>query len=517
MAEVGDSVPPPAMSGARRSIARGGAWSTVAWVVSNACGGVNTILLVRSMERSEYGVFVMAASTTAIVGSIAAFGLAPAVAQLAPRAGSDGAWAVLRLARKLSVVLAGAVALLTGIACLVLDLTRYGELSGVLAVMLPISVTAPLVATLTGLLQTTHQPKRLARAQIVSPIVLTMAVVALCLVSHPKAIWVAAARVGATLLLLALLALAVQRASAQVRRPGAPATAGASPVTLRRLVLLGASLLGGTVTAIFLAQLDVLLVGFSHGRAAVALYGPASQIADNAMTMVATVGTFYLPTIATVLTAGETTRAGDLYRWASRWAMVWVAPVLAVMFACPRAALTLLFGSAYGAMSTPLRILAAGVLANVVFGFNGLTVDSLNKIRLIIGRQAIAIAYNLAACAVLVPLFGADGAATATASSLLVMNLTASLLLYRELRLSPGNPRLLAVVAALAASVAVGLLLGRVHMGGAWRVILVGAIAAALCGATGFLVSNTAERKAIRHGVGNAIARVLPGRVASSV
>jgi O-antigen/teichoic acid export membrane protein len=408
-----------------------------------------------------------------------------------------------------SAIVAGTVAVLTGVACLALGAGGYAALAATIAIMIPVAAGAPFVASLTGYLQSVGQPKRLARAVLATPVVLSAAVVALCLMTHPAAGWVAGLRTMATLLTVILLVVAVHRAGG-LRRPAA-AGAGVEEVSVRRVAVLGAALLGGTVSAIFLAQLDVLVLGFSRGREAASFYGPASQVADNAMTMAATVGVYYLPTIAAVLARKDIPRTGDLYRWASRWTLVWVAPVVAVMLACPGAVLTLLFGADYDPMAVPLRILALGVLVNLLFGFNGPTVDSLNRVRLIIGRQAVGLAFNIAACAVLVPLFGADGAAIATSSSLLAINLTGSALLYRRTRITPNNPKLFAVAAGLAVAVAVGLALEHVRMLDVARIALVGAVAAAMCAGAGYGVSNRAERDAIKTAVGRALAKITPG------
>jgi O-antigen/teichoic acid export membrane protein len=223
--------------------------------------------------------------------------------------------------------------------------------------------------------------------------------------------------------------------------------------------------------------------------------------------MAAIVGTFYLPTIATVLTRKDFRQAGDVYCWASRWTFVLVAPVVAVMLACPGSVLTVLFGADYDRMATPVRILALGVLVNVLFGFNGITVDSLNKVKLIIGRQVIALVFNVAACAVLIPYFGATGAAIATSSSLLCINLTASLLLSQQTGITPHNLKLFAVACGFAVSVAVGLAVHSVPMENVLRIALVGVVTVLLCAAVSYLVSTRSERRAIKSAIGSRLTK----------
>jgi O-antigen/teichoic acid export membrane protein len=112
---------------------------------------------------------------------------------------------------------------------------------------------------------------------------------------------------------------------------------------------------------------------------------------------------------------------------------------------------------------------------------------------------------------VLVPAFGASGAAIATSSSLVVINVTASVLLYKQTRITPNNPKLFAVTATLGMAVAVGLLAGEVSMASALLIALVAAVALAVCGTTSYLVSNASERQAIKNGLRRLLAKVAPG------
>ncbi len=501
-----EATPPRPLLGVRRKIAFGGAWNTVAWLVTNACGVINTILLVRSMNHSQYGLLVMATSTMGIIAPVAGFGLSQALVQLSPRVGPDGARLVLRYVLRVSSVIAAIVALVTGVACLVMGLDRFQAFAATLAILIPIAMVSPFTSSFSGFLQSIHHPKRLTKALLVAPLLLSSFVITLCLVTHPSAMWVALARTGSVLVGFACLLVAVRRSGGL--SVGSAAHMGRTELSVHRVLSLGGSLLTGTVTAILLAQLDVLILGFTHGRASVAFYGPASQVADNALTMAATVGTFYLPSIAAVLARGDLSQAGDLYRWASRWAFVWVAPVVAVMFACPASVLTLLFRSDYARMATPLRILAAGVLVNVLFGFNGNTVDSLNKVRIIITRQMIALGFNVTICIILIPHLGANGAAIATSSSLFVMNAVGSSLLYWQTKITPVNFKLLAVALALGVSVAFGIGANRLPLVSAARVVLVGAVTAVLCILVSYLVSGQPERRSIRTGMAHRYERL---------
>jgi O-antigen/teichoic acid export membrane protein len=104
---------------------------------------------------------------------------------------------------------------------------------------------------------------------------------------------------------------------------------------------------------------------------------------------------------------------------------------------------------------------------------------------------------------VLIPYFGATGAAIATSSSLLCINLTASLLLSQQTGITPHNLKLLAVACGFAVSVAVGLAVHSVPMENVLRIALVGAVTVTVCTALSYLLSSRSERRAIKTAVGS--------------
>lgn len=93
--------------------------------------------------------------------------------------------------------------------------------------------------------------------------------------------------------------------------------------------------------------------------------------------------------------------------------------------------LLLLFGDEYVGANAALLILCIGQLGNVIAGSVGLILKQLSYERVVLRSVALAMVVNIILCLVLVPVYGANGAATAMAISLLLWNTTNWWQLYR--------------------------------------------------------------------------------------
>src|SRR5207237_8707131 len=91
----------------------------------------------------------------------------------------------------------------------------------------------------------------------------------------------------------------------------------------------------------------------------------------------------------------------------------------------------LLFGARFVPSAAILALLSLGYFVNVIFAFNGVTLKVLGKIRLMVILNIIApiviVLFNL----LLIPRYGAVGAAVATCAGLIAQNLLRQLTLWR--------------------------------------------------------------------------------------
>jgi O-antigen/teichoic acid export membrane protein len=111
----------------------------------------------------------------------------------------------------------------------------------------------------------------------------------------------------------------------------------------------------------------------------------------------------------------------------------------------------LLYEPRYASSAIFLTLLALGRYVDVVLGFNGLTLRVFGNMRAIVAVNLFAAAVNLGLNLLLIPRFGALGAAVGTASTLILYNVAKQVALARATPLPAFEPRYLRVYLVIAA------------------------------------------------------------------
>jgi O-antigen/teichoic acid export membrane protein len=95
-------------------------------------------------------------------------------------------------------------------------------------------------------------------------------------------------------------------------------------------------------------------------------------------------------------------------------------PVFVLTFAASGSILHVLYGARYQDAAMLLSLLALGEYVNVALGLNGLTLRLLNNVRYSVTVNLVAAGIAIGANLLLVPRFGALGAAVATSGTLIL-------------------------------------------------------------------------------------------------
>jgi O-antigen/teichoic acid export membrane protein len=199
---------------------------------------------------------------------------------------------------------------------------------------------------------------------------------------------------------------------------------------VREIFSFSVPLMASNVIGMIGSSIPVLLLGYFHPMSTVAYYRvvlPAaclcSMVPDNFMPL-------YMPSASRLFAKGDTPGINHLFWETSLWMSVLAFPIF-LATACFAQPLTIfLYGARYAPSAPILAILSLGHFINVVFAFNGATLKVLGKIRLMvilnIVTPIIIIVFNL----LLIPRYGAIGAAVATSAGLIVQNLLRQLSLW---------------------------------------------------------------------------------------
>ncbi|KUJ98625.1 MAG: Polysaccharide biosynthesis related protein [Thermococcales archaeon 44_46] len=107
------------------------------------------------------------------------------------------------------------------------------------------------------------------------------------------------------------------------------------------------------------------------------------------------------------------------------------------MFLFPEATINFFFGAKYVSASKALQILALGFMFHTLLGLNGMSLIVIGEPRLNLIGDSFAALLNVVLNIRLIPAFGLEGAAIATASSYFVANVFRSFWLYKKTGIHP--------------------------------------------------------------------------------
>lgn len=182
---------------------------------------------------------------------------------------------------------------------------------------------------------------------------------------------------------------------------------------------------------------DVVMVGAIEGVESAGLYRAASRGARAVVFVLFAANTVLQPVVASMYARGEIERLQRVLTRSVRLVAVVALPAAGVLIVAGEPLLRGVFGTEFGVAATALAILAGGQLVNGLVGSAGTVLTMTGHERDVAVAVAVAAAVNIVLNAVLVPLFGIEGAASATAVSMVTWNVILTRRSVRVLGLDP--------------------------------------------------------------------------------
>jgi len=170
------------------------------------------------------------------------------------------------------------------------------------------------------------------------------------------------------------------------------------------------------------SQADIVLLGVLASPEDVGVYRVAAQAATLVIFGMHAVNLVLAPHLARACSAGDRAELQNLATWSARIVLVTAVPIAAVLIALGGPVLSLVFGDAYMAGSGALVILCLGQLTNAAAGSVGLILNMTGFEQDTVRGVALAAVINVVLNVALIPPFGIEGAAVATAVSLVTWN-----------------------------------------------------------------------------------------------
>jgi O-antigen/teichoic acid export membrane protein len=178
----------------------------------------------------------------------------------------------------------------------------------------------------------------------------------------------------------------------------------------------------------------VLMIGYYSGLRDAALFRLVIPVAAMNHIVGNMTGILYIPAAARLFANHDREGLGHLYWRTATWVAVLTFPVFVATFAFARPLIIALYGERYAGAGAILAIVSAGSYFQAMWGFNGLTLKALNKARHVVACNLLTAATTVILALILIPRYGALGAAITDAIAAVVL----SLLRQAALRLAVG-------------------------------------------------------------------------------
>lgn len=193
--------------------------------------------------------------------------------------------------------------------------------------------------------------------------------------------------------------------------------------------------------------MDIMMLGYFLDEESVGLYLPAARTAGLLRVVLVAFAGIFAPMLAQLHSENNTAEKDRLYKLVVRWISSIVFPLTIIILLFPEKVM-LIFGAEFLVTSDVLIILIIATLIQSVFGLglSSLTMTGHPKVNLI--NSAIALGANMVLNYFWIPRYGLTGAALATASAIIIMNILLTIEMWFILGLHPLSVKILKPVIA---------------------------------------------------------------------
>ena len=241
-----------------------------------------------------------------------------------------------------------------------------------------------------------------------------------------------------------------------LRSPAKSVDPKAPPVPLRTLLAFSFPTAVNGLLMLCLLWSDRLFVGALRSATETGVYQAASQLSLLLPLMAYGLNSMFAPVAAQLHAQNDRCGLSELFVVSTKWGLYVTVPLAAAMILVPDELLAAAFGVEFGDGALALTVLGTAQLINVATGPVGMLLAQTGHPRTSLAITSGAVALNVALNGILVPTFGINGAALATATSVAVSFITALLVVRSKLALWPYDSRSSKViVAGVSAGVAV--------------------------------------------------------------
>ncbi|MCW2136703.1 Membrane protein involved in the export of O-antigen and teichoic acid [Actinoplanes cyaneus] len=432
-------------SGARetRGVARGGLANVAGSALAGGTGVVVTWIVARSLGQAEAGAFFSATAAFVLAGGLAKLGTGTGLVYWPARLRATGRshllGACLRTGLTPVVVFSLALAVAMWIAApeIAHGVRGVADALRVLALFIPLQALTDVLLTVTRGYRSMRPTVLIDRVLRSCLQILAVGAIGLFAASSLPAFAMAWA---VPYLPVTILSAYAARSAYLAGRPADATSPRAERRQLRREFWLftGPRALAA-VAQLALQRVDVLLVAALSGLGAAAVYAVAGRFVILIQFANQGISQSVQPRLAEALSTGDRDAANRLYQVATGWLVLitWPVNLLVILFA-PH--YLRFFGDEYTSGTPVVRLLAAAMLVATGCGMVDMVLSMAGRTSLNLGNVLVALAVTIGLDVLLIPRWGAIGAAAGLAGAMLANNLLPLIQVFRGARLHPFGP-----------------------------------------------------------------------------
>jgi len=176
------------------------------------------------------------------------------------------------------------------------------------------------------------------------------------------------------------------------------------------------------MVGLVMGWIDTLMIGYFSTSYAVGIYRASLATAGLLLIISSSFGSIFMPVITELYSQHRTKELKETNATVTKWIFLTVLPLVLLMIMFSERVLGILYGLDYIAGASALSILAFAYLIISVFRPTNQIISTVGRTRLIMVNTTVGAVFDVILNFYLIPVYGINGAAVATAISIIIVN-----------------------------------------------------------------------------------------------
>ena len=421
-----------------RKIAKGTTIIFIGTIIGLLLGFVGRVILIRFITQSEYGIYSLAFAILSIFVVISTLGLGEGSTRYIAYFRGKGEEENVRgvVSSSIKIALAASISLAT-ICFFVSDFISVNifhtlELSlplRIFSIVIPFSVLLSVfIAIFRGF---GRVDEKVYLQDVLRPVLFILFLIVVVLFNLPFIGVFYAYILSIVVTCMVFMIYMVKKSTRSIGKDSV-----SNPMA-KKLLSFSVPLLAVSMLMMVMSWTDTLMLGYFKTPDVVGLYNAALPLANLLTVVIVSVGFLYIPIISQVYAKNQIEEMKISYAISTKWSFLGTLPIFFILFLFPDVVLNLLFGSRYIGAAVALQILALGFIFNSYFGTNYHTLIAMGKSKFIMHCFLASSVTNISLNLLLIPSFGINGAAIASAVSYAGVTILETIKLHQSSGLHP--------------------------------------------------------------------------------